>query len=448
MDLAGLLVSAAARLAAAALPAPGAAAWALARGRGGWARFVAGCCAACAAAAMAPAAAQVPMPPDLRIEAPGPEVPADAARLVGAWGDAAWNGVLPHALVVERVRADGAADVVYATGAPERSGFQAQWRRLTGRVAAGHLALRWPSGAAAEYAMDADGRLVGHYTSPAGGRSWVWLARVPGGDAEAVAAALARPVRALWEELRIPVRSALRETAGRTLLLQAMLYRTAASGRRPLVVLNHGSTDGERPGVRSVAPFEAQARLFLTRGWNAVALMRKGRGRSEGPMLEPSSDAVPEEVQLESALEDLDAAVERMRAEPYVDPARVVVAGVSRGGLLAVAYASRHPGKVAGVLNFVGGWWGERWPSDFNLRQAALAGRGAAPPMLWLYADRDSYYGLPHARAMFRAFRDAGGRGELVEFDDLPGNGHALHGWLDRWEPAVARYLDTVAPER
>ncbi|MBD0274124.1 MAG: hypothetical protein ICV73_19615, partial [Acetobacteraceae bacterium] len=62
---------------------------------------------------------------------------------------------------------------VYATGAPERSGFQAQWRRLTGRVAAGHLALRWPSGAAAEYAMDADGRLVGHYTSPAGGRSWV-----------------------------------------------------------------------------------------------------------------------------------------------------------------------------------------------------------------------------------------------------------------------------------
>ncbi len=39
-------------------------------------------------------------------------MPADAARFAGARGDAAWNGVLPHALVVERVGADGTADVV------------------------------------------------------------------------------------------------------------------------------------------------------------------------------------------------------------------------------------------------------------------------------------------------------------------------------------------------
>ena len=65
--------------------------------------------------------------------------------------------------------------------------------------------------------------------------------------------------------------------------------------------------------------------------------------------------------------------------------------------------------------------------------------------MLWLYADRDRYYGLPYIRGVFRAFREAGGRGELVEFDDMPGNGHALIGWLDRWEPVVARYLDAVA---
>jgi dipeptidyl aminopeptidase/acylaminoacyl peptidase len=48
-----------------------------------------------------------------------------------------------------------------------------------------------------------------------------------------------------------------------------------------------------------------------------------------------------------------------MRAEPWVDPARIIVAGWSRGGGLPAVYAARHPDKVAGVINFSGGWWSE-----------------------------------------------------------------------------------------
>ncbi len=71
-----------------------------------------------------------------------------------------------------------------------------------------------------------------------------------------------------------------------------------------------------------------------------------------------------------------------------------------------------------------------------------LAGAETKAPMLWLYADHDPYYSLPHVRRVFGVFRDAGGTGTLVELDDIPGSGHALVGWTERWQPTVTRFLD------
>jgi dienelactone hydrolase len=386
------------------------------------------------------------MPPDLHIVAPGPNVPAEMSRFAGGWGKAAWGGVLPTALVVERVEADGAATVVYAVGASEQSAIPARWVRTPGQIADGRLNLRVPAGVTIDFAFaedDDNERLVGHHTVPRHGRSVAWLSRLPG-DAAQVAAALAQPVRPPWEELRIPVRSAVGDATGQTLLLQAFLYRSASAGPRPLAVFNHGSTDGEPDGVPSIHPEEAQARFFLARGWDVLVPMRKGRGHSEGPMLEASSTFfISEEQQLESGLEDLDAVVRHMRVQSYVDPARILVAGQSRGGLLSVAYAGRHPGAVAGVVNFSGGWWSEIWDRNgFNQRQAALAGARTKVPILWLYGDQDPYYTLPYVRRVFGAFRDAGGTGHLVEFDDVPGNGHALVRATERWHETVSRFLD------
>ena len=45
----------------------------------------------------------IPMPADLKVEPPAADVPATVARFAGAWAHGAWDGVLPHVLVVEAV---------------------------------------------------------------------------------------------------------------------------------------------------------------------------------------------------------------------------------------------------------------------------------------------------------------------------------------------------------
>jgi hypothetical protein len=72
-----------------------------------------------------------------------------------------------------------------------------------------------------------------------------------------------------------------------------------------------------------------------------------------------------------------------------------------------------------------------------------IAAASAAQPSLWLYADRDSFYSLPHSRANFAAFAAAGGTGELREFTRGAGaEGHFLINEPTLWGDAVAVFLD------
>ena len=387
----------------------------------------------------------IPMPPDLCISRPGSDVDPALTCFSGVWSNGAWGGIGSVALAIERIRPDGVVDLVYAFGACPQFGFEAKWQRRRGRIADGHLRLDDPEGFTTEFTLGTDGTLVGRFVPPEGYQARVWLERVPARTATAIGSTLALPRRPPWEELRIPLRSVVGNMAGRTLQLQAFHYRTRLPGRQPLVVLNHGSADGESPGVPCIYPFEPEARFFLSRGCSVLALMRKGRGGSDGPVMEEEGETEAEERQVDSGLEDIHAAVAHLTTQPHVDPTRVVVGGQSRGGLLSMAYAGRYPDHVAAVLNFVGGWWGEDYDiNGFNRRQAVQAGAGATAPMLWLYGDRDSYYGLPFVRGLFEAFQEAGGRGALRTFGDLPGDGHQLMTWHDRWEADVAAVVDDL----
>lgn len=157
-------------------------------------------------------------------------------------------------------------------------------------------------------------------------------------------------------------------------------------------------------------------------------------------MLEPSNHSNPDEIQVDSAVDDLDTVVNAMRAEPWVDPVRVIVAAQSRGGFLSVVYAARHPDKVEGVINFSGGWWSEFGSgAEFNAERLANA-----EPELWLYADKDHYYTLPYTRRNFDSFRANGGAGNYRSFEGVEGNGHALFGYIGMWDTFVTDYLRHV----
>jgi dienelactone hydrolase len=384
-------------------------------------------------AACGGARAQVPLPKDLAIAAPGADVPAAEAAFAGAWGNGAWYGTLPTALIVERIAADGTAQVVYARGTTEHSKIAAYWKRLQGRIKDHRLTIHLPdpnssAGYRLQYRLAAPGLLEGDVTNWDGWRGHAFLQRISGPPAAIVATA-ALPVRPIWRQIWIP-----ENWAGQTIRLEATLYRTRLPGRQPLVILNHGSSSPET--VKNTLHFQAQARFFLAHGYNVLVPMRKGRGRSGGPLA----------TGIEGAVADLDAVVDAMRAEPWVDPARIIVAGWSRGGLTSVVYAARHPDKVAGVISFSGTWGGEE-----SLPYLAAAGKIAHVPELWLYDENDSYIPLPEARKAFNAFRANGGAGDFVTFGNISGmpsgatgEGHTLFEHVGMWKAAVAAYLRRI----
>src|SRR5271154_6534703 len=69
----------------------------------------------------------VPLPSRFDMEPPAPEVPPEIARFQGAW-IGTWQDDR-HILVVERVKVDGHADVVFANADSAFYGMNREWWR-------------------------------------------------------------------------------------------------------------------------------------------------------------------------------------------------------------------------------------------------------------------------------------------------------------------------------
>lgn len=144
------------------------------------------------------------------------------------------------------------------------------------------------------------------------------------------------------------------------------------------------------------------------------------------------------------AIEDVDAATAYLRAQPWADPGRVLIAGQSRGGILSVAYAAERPNTVRGVINFAGGWTSDRCDEggrSFNQPTFSAAGRRPRVPTLWLYAEQDRFYSVPWIRRYHLGFVQAGGDGALHVFPAFGGEGHRLVDRVEIWSPAVDEFL-------
>lgn len=246
--------------------------------------------------------------------------------------------------------------------------------------------------------------------------------------------------------------------AGTPVTLEVVIFEPLAAPPHPLVVFHHGSTgNGDNPAAFRVTTVnEAVARFFAARGWAVAFPQRRGRGTSgglydEGFEPDRSRYSCRQELALpgvERALQDADAALEHLRTRPGVDASRIVLAGHSRGGILAIAQAGRRPDAVRGAVNFVGGWLGEGCVDAVAVNRTAFVLGAASPhPTLWLYAAGDSFYSLGHSRANFAAFTGAGGRGSFLEFARAAGlEGHFLPDDPPVWGVDVDRYLGERFP--
>lgn len=146
---------------------------------------------------------------------------------------------------------------------------------------------------------------------------------------------------------------------------------------------------------------------------------------------------------LERALSDMDAAAGYLAARPDVDSKRMLIGGQSRGGIAASVYAATRPARFAGVINFAGGWVGDRWGTAEAINTVSFT-RAASftSPMLWLYGENDPFYRISHSQKNFDAFTRAGGKGVFKIY--MPPRGRSGHGIVsmpDLWREDVNAYL-------
>jgi len=220
--------------------------------------------------------------------------------------------------------------------------------------------------------------------------------------------------------------------------MRATVFRPtgAPTERHPLVVINHGTSEFNRISV-SMPVYYWLSRWFIDRGFAVVLPQRRGHGATGGTLVESVGDcAHPDHYRSGLiAAQDVGAAVDFMVRQPFVDPARVLVIGVSTGGWASLALASQRPELMAAVVNFAGGRGGHAWGRNNSVCGAdelvkavhdlALTARA---PTLWLYAKNDSYFSPALAARMAAAWAEAGGK---AEYDPLPAYGEDGHDIVD-----------------
>lgn len=376
-----------------------------------------------------------PLPPDVKVVSPEGLLAEDKVRWSGVWrGWACFARQCDVNLAVEQV-SDRQATLVYTTA----SARQAQiTERLQGEFIGDELHARMKTGAKAVLRLRADGTAM---------ELSVWK---PDDKLQAAGVLTQQPFRYERRVSRVPTPWT---ENGKAQTLEMVSYLPPGQGPFPTLIFNHGSTgEGNKPewfGFTWTSPEVAQ--YFVDRGWQVLMPQRRGRGKSDGLYdegFEPdrSRYACRAELSLpgiDRAVSDLDAVMAHVKTLPTVDNKRLMIGGVSRGGILSVVYAGTRPGEFEGVINFVGGWVGDRC-LEADRVNPVLFRRGAAfaKPELWLYGDKDPFYSLAHSRKNYEAFVAAGGQGTFLSYPPPPGQiGHLIHQVPSIWSAAMDSYL-------
>ena len=258
-----------------------------------------------------------------------------------------------------------------------------------------------------------------------------------------------------YETIEQSIRVPINDLSGQQRLMAGRVCRPSDVKRPKLVVINHGSSTiaADRPGLPLASCNNEAVRWFLDRHYAVVQVWRLGYGATGGPWTEGFAHCTAADYYkagIETARQ-ISAIVDYSVLLPGVDPNGVIVVGHSGGGWGSIAYDGFPHAHVSALINMAGGRGGHYRGRDNSncggdqlVGAARLFGKTASTPMLWIYADNDSYFGPRLAKQMAAAYASAGGKLRFVEAPSVGGDGHGLFFDDDGstiWGPLVQSYL-------
>ena len=253
----------------------------------------------------------------------------------------------------------------------------------------------------------------------------------------------------------IPVLIPLEPAVSDSAALVGRVCRPDIPGRLPVVVINHGAPSNPdlRDQMQPPGCDSEMSQFFMDRGYVVVFALRRGFGHSTGPDVEDTGACVAPNyfrAGLTSAM-DVDAILRFATHLPYARPDGAVVIGQSTGGWATIAYNSVQNPLAKIFISFAGGRGGHAWPDpptncrpDLLIAAAKRYGESSVAPMLWIYAENDTFFPPELAREMHTAYVRAGGRAQLVFTPPFAREGHALFtapGGSAVWGPIVDGYI-------
>jgi carboxymethylenebutenolidase len=270
--------------------------------------------------------------------------------------------------------------------------------------------------------------------------------------ASRIAAHPARPElargQAMGEEVSFPAGG---------LTLHGFLYKPSGSGPFPAMVWNHGSE--KQPGWQPEL-----AAFYNGKGFVFFLPHRHGHGRSPGEYIVDVNDRLMKEAKNEQSAWpamvklhdvynlDVAAAVEWLKSQPFVDKDRVVMSGVSYGGIQTLVSAEKGMG-VRGFISFAPAAMSWRM---VDLRKRLLSAIAQAQgPIFLLQAAND--YSIGPSETLGPAIRRKGRPNQAKLYpafgaDDDHRKGHASFATWDIgagiWGPDVMAFISAVLPGR
>lgn len=247
------------------------------------------------------------------------------------------------------------------------------------------------------------------------------------------AAAQSAPDAAVIEDSnRLPV-----AIGGRDYALDALIVRRSGTDKLPVALITHGANPGD-PRAVTTEWLRGWAHDLANRGWLAVAVMRRGYGKSDGEIADDAGTCKAPDVgrYLDAHGDDLEAALRSIAKRPDANMSHVIAIGDSAGGAAVMALGARSSVRLSAVVNVSGGL-GRRLgpfrpdpacaPYDSDLVwNFARFGSTSHMPTLWFYAENDSWFRPGLVGRMRAAFTGSGGQAQLVMLPPFQGDGHTM----------------------